>query len=900
MDASLRKRLGWDAVVGAALTAAALAAMGTSFVFTENIEKKLYDWRLRSLPSAALSEDIRLVAIDAPSIEAIGRWPWPRGVMAELLSRIAAGEPKALGCAVIFSEPDDNPGLVALKDLKEEYQSVLEAETESLAPLLNRLRKDGRYKKDVVSHPFGDLRGFGQTIDETARELDNDARFKSALAKSKRLLFSFYFRSLGSTGDDSAEYLNRLKNAGILQAQVDGPVGLIPEGSAPLLPLADVAKRAEGLGHVTVIQDADGAVRREAPVMQCRGQVVLSLALQMARVAMNLKMSDVRVVPGKEIRVGNKVIPLDGESKLLIRYNGPFSEIKKDSAVDVLRENGGIPSKTYKNKLVLVGITDSALGSSFVTPVDPSFQYNGVVLSVLNNIWEGSHLSRPGWAPNAEWGWMIVVGLFVTFALPFLKAKRALAITLSLFVVTVGAGWYWFVAHGGWIKIFYPAAVLAGAYAVVTVRRFFFTEMHKEWVEAQSIETNKSLGLSYQTQGLLDMAFEKLRKCPVDEDMKGVLYNLALDFERKRQFGKAGVVYDHIALADPNYKDVKDRSKVAKQAGETGGLGSAGKAGGTVVMGAGAAKPTLGRYEIEKELGRGAMGVVYLGRDPKINRQVAIKTLRFDDDNDAETAKMVKERFFREAESAGTLNHPHIIRIFDAGEDGDISYIAMELLNGEDLKKYAEKANLLPVPVVLDYAATIAEALDYAHAHGVVHRDIKPANVMRLQDGSLRVTDFGIARIAASSKTATGTVMGTPSYMSPEQLAGKKIDGRSDLFSLGVMLYELLTGEKPFEGESIATLLFKIASEEAPDSVQKRPDRVTPPMKAVIDRALIKDPDRRYQRGSEMARDLRALAGVGSSGADAAPAVRPTSPTATTAASDKTLTMGVGSTEDKQ
>ncbi|HNF59631.1 MAG TPA: serine/threonine-protein kinase, partial [Elusimicrobiota bacterium] len=356
------------------------------------------------------------------------------------------------------------------------------------------------------------------------------------------------------------------------------------------------------------------------------------------------------------------------------------------------------------------------------------------------------------------------------------------------------------------------------------------------------------------------MAFAKFQLVPVDEEMKGVLYNLALDFERKRQFNKAAVVYEHIAKADPNFKDIKERAKSMKQAGETmiagPGLGG-GKEGGTIAIAGGAAKPTLGRYEIQKELGRGAMGVVYLGKDPKINRSVAIKTLRFDDDMDAETAKFTKERFFREAESAGTLNHPHIIRIFDAGEDNEISFIAMELLEGEDLKKYVEKDHLLPVPQVLEYVAQIADALDYAHQNGVVHRDVKPANIMRLKDGSLRVTDFGIARITASSKTATGTVMGTPSYMSPEQLSGKKVDGRSDLFSLGVMLYEMLTGEKPFEGDSIATLLFKIANEAHPDPRQKRVDRVAAGVKAVIDKALQKDPDRRYQRGSEIARDLR-------------------------------------------
>jgi serine/threonine-protein kinase len=256
-----------------------------------------------------------------------------------------------------------------------------------------------------------------------------------------------------------------------------------------------------------------------------------------------------------------------------------------------------------------------------------------------------------------------------------------------------------------------------------------------------------------------------------------------------------------------------------------------------------------------KELGRGAMGTVYLGKDPKINRQVAIKTVRFDDDVDEATMKAAKERFFREAESAGNLNHPNIIKIFDAGEDNEVSYIAMELLEGEDLKKYTEKANLLPIKTTVDYVIKVVNGLDFAHQQGVIHRDIKPANIMLLKDGTLRITDFGIARITASSKTQTGTVMGTPSYMSPEQLSGKKIDGKSDLFSSGVMLYELLTGSKPFAGESIAELLFKISNEKHPNPKEKNPaipDRLV----AVIDKLLEKDPEKRYQRGAEVAKDL--------------------------------------------
>src|SRR5437879_4101531 len=293
-----------------------------------------------------------------------------------------------------------------------------------------------------------------------------------------------------------------------------------------------------------------------------------------------------------------------------------------------------------------------------------------------------------------------------------------------------------------------------------------------------------------------------------------------------------------------------------------GGLGQKkGSADSTVMVQGGVgdlAKPMLGRYEISKELGKGAMGIVYLGKDPKINREVAIKTLRFEDEFDADDMKIMKERFFREAESAGRLVHPNIVTIYDAGDDGDISYIAMELLSGTDLKDFSAKGKLLPSNEVIEIVAKVADALDYAHSEGVVHRDIKPANIMRLTDGKIKVADFGIARITSQSKTATGTVMGTPSYMAPEQLAGKKVDGRADLFSLGVTLYELLTGEKPFTGESVATLMFRIANEPHPPITSARAD-LPPAVQAVIDKALEKNPETRYARGADFARDLRAV-----------------------------------------
>ena len=267
----------------------------------------------------------------------------------------------------------------------------------------------------------------------------------------------------------------------------------------------------------------------------------------------------------------------------------------------------------------------------------------------------------------------------------------------------------------------------------------------------------------------------------------------------------------------------------------------------------------LGRYRLEKELGKGAMGVVYQGRDPKIGRVVAIKTLALSQEFEGEELEEVRGRFFREAETAGRLQHQNIVTIFDAGEEHDLAYIAMEFLQGSDLAGHCKEGGLLPAARVLSIAARVAEALAYAHRQHVVHRDIKPANIMYEPDSdTVKVTDFGIARITDASRTRTGLVLGTPSYMSPEQLAGRKVDGRADLWSLGVTLYQMLTGALPFRGESMAQLMYRIANDDAPDLRLLRQD-LPHRLAQVVARALARKPDLRYQDGDAFARDLRAV-----------------------------------------
>ncbi|MDC8770112.1 serine/threonine-protein kinase [Roseateles albus] len=264
-------------------------------------------------------------------------------------------------------------------------------------------------------------------------------------------------------------------------------------------------------------------------------------------------------------------------------------------------------------------------------------------------------------------------------------------------------------------------------------------------------------------------------------------------------------------------------------------------------------------YELQRELGRGAMAVVHLARQLSNGQLVAIKRLSLQREFAAEDLVDVRQRFMREARAAGHLHHPDILQVLDAGEAGEDAWIAMEFVQGKDLSHYTRADQLLPARQVIRIGARLARALDYAHRQGVVHRDIKPANVMLdVQNDVLKVMDFGIARIADGSRTRTGLVLGTPSFMSPEQLAGLKVDGRSDLYSLGAMIYQLLTGHLPHQSDSMARLMYQIANQTPADVRHYRPG-LPEALALVLALALEKRPELRYASGEQMAQDLDAV-----------------------------------------
>jgi len=821
----------------------AVTVFNLSSDLVRSLERKAYDLGVRATARDP-AKNIAIIAIDRESLDRIGRWPWSREVLAKMTDQLAAAKAKVIANTILLSEPQMDPG----------YQYVVK--------LLEIAQRNAPPAEGAAAAAGGGQMGEIVAMLKSAEEnLNTDRKLAESYAKAGNVVQPMLF-TIGEPRGRPDKPLPAfvLKNAVV--APKGGEVLALPT-MAVEVPIETVGSVAVGLGHLNANPDVDGGIRTEPLIVQYFDQFFPSMSMMIAARSLNLTPADIKIQPGESVSLGKLRIGTDPFLQMYTYFykdRDGRSAFIEDSFYDVM--SGKIPVSKYADKIVLIGPTAAGLGATSVTPVSPAMPGVTTLAHSVSSILSEHFFVSPTWSHWVEMLVFLVIAIYLIALLPRLSAGQALAISGGLFIALLVAHFIIMTTSGMWIQLMLPATLLVVGHGALVSKRYMVTERGKEKSDIESAQSNRMLGLAYQGQGQLDTAFDCFRKLPLDDGVLDLLYNLALDFERKRQFNKAESVFRYMADYNPKFRDLESRLNRAKAMSETVILGGSGGGhpGGTVIMpGGGVEKPMLGRYEVEKELGKGAMGVVYQGKDPKIGRVVAIKTMALSQEFEADELKDVKERFFREAETAGRLTHPNIVTIYDAGEEHDLAFIAMEFLKGKDLTPYNKPDKLLPLGRAISIIARVADALAYAHKNNVVHRDIKPANIMyEPESDSVKVTDFGIARITDSSKTKTGMVLGTPSYMSPEQLAGQKIEGRSDLFSLGVTLYQLSCGKLPFTGESMAQLMYKIANEQHAD-VRTHNAALPESLSAVVNKALAKDPDQRYQDGEQMAKALRQL-----------------------------------------
>jgi serine/threonine-protein kinase len=569
-------------------------------------------------------------------------------------------------------------------------------------------------------------------------------------------------------------------------------------------PFAEVATRT---GFFTLEPDSDGVLRRLS-LWQFEGGVMFpSLPLSIA-------LSDPETAAKSRISSGDDAI-----------YLSNYQPVQRFTPEEVLAAD--FAPANLRGRTVFL---DAELPLVHAAAVLPSGQYvtrSEITATLLANIEQDEAIVAPTWVSALEW---LVPALLAIVGVLFGpgRSRRDILVIAAAVVVALVALEALMLAFG---RVRFDLGRPIVIFVAVSALMWWLAGVQKK----AAVDAFKR-GSDFLSAGRLEPAFAEFRRCEPSENLAALMYKLSLAFEGQAKPERAEAVLQWL-------KQTQTQGQ-SRQKGRT-------------LHDTNGTPERLGRYVIERKLGRGAMGAVYLARDPRINRPVALKVIPIEKEFEDEELEEARLRFFREAESAGRLTHPNIITVFDAGEDKHLAYIAMEYLAGLPLTHYTDPKKLLAPKKSLELCARTADALSYAHDQGVIHRDIKPANLLYdLKADLLKISDFGVARLTDNNRTKTGIVLGTPMYMSPEQLGAETLTGHSDLFSLGVTLYELLTGEVPFKAKNIAVLMTKITTED-PVPVSNRRPGVPPSVDAVLSKALAKRPEKRFANGAEMAVALR-------------------------------------------
>ena len=536
--------------------------------------------------------------------------------------------------------------------------------------------------------------------------------------------------------------------------------------------LADVANRT---GVFRLHPDSDGILRQSRLWHLEGGNMSPSLSLAVA-LASPAYAADPRVSHADFVIYHSKYAPVD--------------RVDPEDLLNADQELLDLAGKT-----VFVDSAPELVGAAAVLPTGQFVTSSEVAAQLLADIEQGRTIISPAWVRAMEWTAPALLAIIAALFLPARNRRDIILVaTITIMIVVLLEALFLLIGRmrldlGRAAIIFLGASILswwlAGAVRKASVNAF-------------------KKGSDFLAAGRLEPAFAEFRRCEPTETLSSAMYKLSLAFEEQAKPERAEAVIQWMKKTQgPSTPENK--------------FSLGGKKG---------TPQRLGRYVIERRVGRGAMGAVYLAKDPRINRAVALKVIPIEKEFEDEELEEARLRFFREAESAGRLTHPHIITVYDCGEDKHLAYIAMEYLHGVPLTQFTDPKKLLAPNKSLELCARTAEALDYAHNQGVIHRDIKPANLLySLRQDLLKISDFGVARLTDNNRTKTGIVLGTPMYMSPEQLNADSLTGHSDLFSLGVTLYELLVGEVPFKATNIAVLMTKITTEGPGAGVQSTPRR---------------------------------------------------------------------------
>jgi serine/threonine-protein kinase len=808
-----------------------LVFVGATTGTFRTLESAAYSLGMELSAPRRASERFAVVMLDTTTRESIGEWPWSGPQMAELIDALEREQVRGVAWDLPLLSPVTPETIAALDAIAEQLPSTaadLYAELRDRI-LPNAALAEAFAERDVIlAIPKAEL------ADETTAEALTRRRLDYVSGDSPppgvptdmvppRVLLADLLKGWGDTATPDP----------FAPAELD-PVLLEASAGVGLRPELDAYDRFP-LGQMV------------------NGQLLPSLPLRMAMLATDGGAASAWWRAGEGIALNGHWIATDPQGYSL-PYFYPLegsAAVPRHSMSDLLA--GALPDNALQGRVVLLTADRHGLVS---TPRLSRVPEGIALMQVAASLYSGDVYSSPWWVLPARMLAWLAVAAWLLLMVTRLDWRWASLGTVVIAVVLVNVELLLLISQSWWLPLAAPVLALLVGHGVMQVQRWWLEgeELQREQLTAANLE----LGRERRARGHLDPAFDALRSCDPNPAVLEQLNDLAHDYERRQYFAKALKVFKHIKRIAPQTPEVDHRinrlqrleeqslrhrkDPIDLEAGETRDPHSA---------------PMLGRFSILAEIARGSMGVVYRGQDSRIGRDVAVKTLALQNEFSGENLEEVQARFFREAEAAGRLSHPNIVTIYDVGEEDGLAYIAMDLLKGPSLADHAKPDKLLPIERVVRLGAIAADALHAAHQQNVIHRDIKPANLVLTDDDTeLKVTDFGVAHLADASQTRTGTILGSPSFMSPEQVSGKRLDGRSDLWSLGVSLYQLLSGRLPFTGEPLGTLMYHIAN-EAPTPVLEWRGDLPDCVVDVLDKAMQKDPEKRYQTGRGMALALR-------------------------------------------